>query len=201
MKATRYFLLFTLLNLFFINVLISQQIDPNLYSKTWQDNETRSFHGYEITKIFGQLPNNAATYNFSPITAVSYKNIDSIISNFRKVAEVEKWKPEVLQENIQKLKSSSPGGQIQIYLTRYNAERANFQWFFVIIRGMDDKGKLWEYDLPYQFPENPTNNGWWNYTTVEIPVDLPDNFYIYLNDKKSGFLSDFKFLVEKSNTK
>lgn len=201
MKKINYFLLFILAGTVTPYAVTSQEINPLLYENTWQDNETRSMYGYNITKIFGQLPNDAATYNYSPITAVGYKNLSFLENNFQKVAEVQKWKPDVLEENIQSLQENSVGGQIQIYLTRYSEERANFQWFFIIIRGIDDKGKIWEYYLPYQAPQNPVNSGWWNYTTIEIPVELPDKFYIYLNDKKSGFLSDFKFLVEKSDAK
>lgn len=179
----------------------AQNINPLLYSSTWQDDETRVFYGYDVTKIFGQYPNNPATYNYSPITAVAYKNIDSIIGDFKKVAIAEKWTSEVLNENISNLKTTSPGGQIQIYLTRYEEDRANFKWFFIVLRGIDDKGKLWEYYLPYKAPQNPVNNGWWNYTTIEIPIELPDNFFIYLNDKKSQFLSDFKFKVDKISSK
>ena len=200
MKKLRHLFLITLCTLCVANVLISQEINPQLYSKTWLDNETRLIDGYNIQKIFGELPNNPSTYNYSPITAVAYKNLDSIKNDFKKVAEVEKWESKILEENLSKLDSSSPGGQIQVYLTRYNEERANFQWFFIVIRGVDDKGKLWEYNFPYKFPKNPTNNGWWNYTTVEVPIELPDSFYIYLNDRKSEFLSDFKFFIEKSKT-
>lgn len=175
----------------------SQNIDPQLYRKVWLDNETRVFVGYEITKIFGQLPNNPSTYNFAPITAVSYTSLDSLEANFRTMAKVEQWEEEKLQSNLSNLKSISLGGQLQIYLTRYYEERANFRWFFVVIRGEEDKDKIWEFDLQYQAPQNPVNNGWWNYTTIEIPVELPDKFYIYLNDRKSKYLSDFKFRVEK----
>jgi|AntAceMinimDraft_8_1070364.scaffolds.fasta_scaffold00761_12 hypothetical protein len=201
MKKLNYLLLIVLFTIITVNTGISQEINPVLYETAWQDNVTRSMYGYDITKIFGQLPDNPATYNYSPITAVAYKDLNSIENDFKKVEEAENWSPEVLEENIENLKKASIGGQIQIYLTRYDEERANFQWFFIIIRGMDDKGKIWEFNIPYKAPQNPVNNGWWNYTTIEIPVEVPDNFYIYLNDKKSGFLSDFKFLVEKSNTK
>ena len=194
-------LLLTVLFVFGISSsIVAQDINPKLYSKTWQDNETRLIDGYNITKIFGELPNNPRTYNYSPITAVAYKNISSIKNDFKKVAQVEKWKPEILEENLNKLDSSSPGGQIQVYLSRYSEDRANFRWYFIVIRGVDDKGKLWEYNFPYKAAQNPTNNGWWNYTTVEVPIELPDSFYIYLNDRKSEFLSDFKFFVEKSKT-
>ncbi len=158
---------------------LSQNVNPLLYSNTWLDNETRTFEGYEITKIFGQLPDNPTTYNFAPITAVLYTDSSHVDSS----------------------RNKSPGGQLLIYLTRYDEERANLKWYFIILRDMDDKTKIWEYDLPYQFPQNPTHNGWWNYKEVNIPVDLPDSFYIYLNDKRSRYLSDFKFLVEKIKTK
>ena len=187
MKTINHFLLFVMLGVLAPHTIISQEINPILYENTWQDNEIRSMNGYNITKIFGQLPNDDATYNYSPITAVGYKNLSTLESNFKKVAEVQKWEPKVLEENLVSLQKNAVGGQIQIYLTRYTEERANFQWFFVIIRGIDDKGKIWEYDLPYQAPQNPVNSGWWNYTTIEVPVDLPDKFYIYLDDKKVNF--------------
>ncbi len=201
MKTLNYFFLIVLLGVMAPYSMNSQEINPLLYESTWQDNITKTMYGYDITKIFGQLPDNPSTFNYSPITSVGYKDLVELENNFRKVAEVEKWKPETLEENIQNIQEIAVGGQIQIYLTRYTEDRANLRWFFIIIRGIDDKGKIWEYDIPYKAPQNPVNSGWWNYTTVEIPVELPDSFYIYLNDKKSGYLSDFKFLVEKSKTK
>ncbi len=190
-----------LLNLFAIVPLMGQEMNPQLYSRVWLDNETRVISGYEITKIFGQLPNNPSTYNYSPITAIGYQSLDSLESSFHRVAISEKREQEDLEKNLENLRNISLGGQLQIYLTRYNEERANFRWYFVVIRGADDKGKLWEFDLPYQAPQNPINNGWWNYTTIEIPVQLPDSFFVYLNDKKSNYLSDFKFRVEKITVK
>jgi len=180
-------------------LLVAQEINPQLYQADWLDNETRTIYGYEITKIFGQLPNNPATYNYTPITAVAYKNYDSIVANFKKVAAMENWTEELLKKNIANIDSTASGGQFQIYLTRYQEERANFKWFFIVIRAMDDKTKLWEHDFSYQAPQNPVNSGWWNYTTAEVPVKLPDSFYIYFNNKDSPFLSDFKFLVEKES--
>ena len=198
MKKLNLLLLIIISSFIFGQTAYTQEINPLLYENTWQDNETRSMYGYDITKIFGQLPNNAATYNYSPITAVGYKSLDFLVQNFKKVAEVEKWKPQELKENIENLNNVAKGGQIQLYLTRYTEEQANLKWYFIIIRGMDDKGKIFEYSIPYKAPQNPVNSGWWNYTTIDIPVELPDSFYIYVNNKVSGYLSDFKFLVEKN---
>ncbi len=177
--------------------ITAQEINPLLYESTWMENESRDFNGYRITKIFGELPDNASTYNYSPLTAIGYKPLTMLEDNFKEVAEAAHWTEEQLTENLNNLKTKDAGGQLQIYLTRYTEDRANFQWFFIVIRGEKDKGKLWEYDIPYQAPQVPVQLGWWNYTTVDIPIELPDKFYVYLNDKKSQFLSDFKFLVEK----
>jgi len=176
----------------------AQEINPLLYENTWQDNETRSMYGYDITKIFGQLPNDAATYNYSPITAIGYKSLEILEANFTKVGDAKKWTPEVIEENIKNLKEIAIGGQLQLYLTRYTEDQANLRWYFIIIRGIDDKGKLFEYNIPYKAPQNPVNSGWWNYTTIDIPVELPSSFYVYVNNKVSGYLSDFKFLIEEN---
>ncbi len=197
MKTLNYLLLTVTICISANYTASAQEINPLLYENTWQDNETKSMYGYDITKIFGQLPNDAATYNYSPITAVGYKSLKFLEENFIKVADTEKWEPEVLKENIENLQTVAVGGQIQLYITRHTEDQANLRWYFIIIRGMDDKGKLFEYNIPYKAPQNPVNSGWWNYTTIDIPVELPDNFYIYLNNKVSGYLSDFKFLVEK----
>ena len=188
----------------FLSIIMSftcfgQDINPELYQNTWQDDETRTMYGYDITKIFGQFSDSPVTYNYSPITAISFKNIDDIKNDFEKIAKEENWSDEVLQENLKNLDNKGIKGQFQIYLTRYTENNANFKWFFLIIRGIDDKEKLWEYYLPYQAPNNPVNNGWWNYTTVDVPIDLPDDFLVYFNDKLSNFLSDFKFKFEKDN--
>jgi len=195
MKKTFFLLALTMT----MGVMHAQDINPLLYGSTWLDNESRDFNGYRITKIFGELPDDASTYNYSPLTAVGFKPLSAILTDFDKVAAAQKWNEQEKAENLANVKTKAVGGELQIYLTRNSEDRANFQWFFVILRDKDDKGKLWEYDLPYQAPQNPVQNGWWNYTTVDVPIQLPDTFYIYLNDKKSQFLSDFKFLVEKIN--
>ncbi len=195
MKTSRSILLF--IPVLFPLYMFSQTINPELYSKQWLDNETRTMFGYDITKIYGQAPDDMATYNYSPITSVAYKPLDSIIADFKKVAIVEDWNEEVIKTNIENVKTKAIGGQIQVYLTRYNEESANAKWYFIVIRSMDDKTKIWEYDFSYAAPQNPVNNGWWNYFTANIPVELPDEFYIYLTNRQYATLNGFKFMVEK----
>jgi len=190
--------LMSLVLLFLTSFLISQDIDPRMYNKTWQDKETRYFNGYAITRIFGHVMHAPAAYNFLPITAITYKDLTQLKANLTKEAEENNWSDEERDQKFMELEKEAKGGELEIYISRYDENRANFRWFFVIIRGPDDKGKLWEHYLDYQAPEVPYERGWWNYTTVKIPIDLKPPFYVYLNDKLSQYLSDFKFLVEKA---
>ena len=55
-----------------------------------------------------------------------------------------------------------------------------------------------EIELEYQESQLPYANGWWNYTVVYLPEKVEYPFFVYLNDKQSQHLSDFKFKVEKN---
>lgn len=177
----------------------AQEIDSLLYTKTWLDKETRVFNNYQITKEFGQLPRMPSAYNFMPITAVSYKDFHQLKTDLLEKVDVDQLSDSLRNSKIHKLEKNAGGGEIQIYVSRYSEEEANFKWFFVILRSEEDKNKLWEYELDYQAPQNPYERGWWNYITVNIPVELSTPFYIYLNDKHSKYLSDFKFRVDYVN--
>lgn len=189
------FLLFLLFGI--VLSLPAQEIDPQLFQKTWLDKEIRTFNGYSITKEFGHYPHWPSAYNVIPISAVSYKGPDELKKELKAKAAEEKWPEKELSEAMRDLDFSARGGEIQVYISRYEEEDANFRWFFIILRGQEDKGKLWEQEIGYQAPEVPYERGWWNYTTVQIPIDLELPFYIYLNDKHSKYLSDFKFYIEK----
>lgn len=171
--------------------LLSQEIDPLLYEKSWLEKETRIFNGYLITKEFGQLPHMPKAYNVLPITAVSYKNYEQLKEDL-----IKEFSEKELEKQLYNLEKEAIGGEIQVYISRYEESEANFRWFFVVLRGEDDKGKLWEHEIGYQAPQNPFERGWWNYTTVKVPVELNPPFFIYLNDKHSKYLSDFKFRVD-----
>jgi hypothetical protein len=193
MKTTLTFLIL----LFLLPSVSAQEIDHQLYQKTWLDNQVREFNGYYITKVFGHNPHWPSAYNVLPITAISYKSLEHKKQEIRQQAAAEQWPEEELIDALRDLEFSASGGELQIYLSRYNEEDANFRWFFVILRGEDDKGKLWEYEMGYQAPEVPYERGWWNYKELSIPLDIEPPFYVYFNDKQSRYLSDFKFKVEK----
>ena len=189
--------LFLPIVLLFPLFLSAQMIDSVLYQKTWIDQEERIINGYSVTKDFGQLNRNPAAYNFFPITAVSYKDLNQLIRELERKAEEEKWDSEKLRDEMIHLQDKASGGQLQIYISRYEEQLANFRWYFVIIRGEDDKGKLFEKELGYQAPQNPYQRGWWNYITLDLPIKLEVPFYVYLNQKNSHYLSDFRFHIQK----
>ena len=178
-------------------LLLTQDINPLLYEETWLEQETRVINGYAVTKDFEQLPRNPASYNFRPITAVSYKDFQQLRSEMKQKAVLENLDKRSLHEALKRLADSAGGGQLQIYLSRYEENEANFRWYFVILRGEDNEGKLWEKEIGYQAPQNPYERGWWNYVTLDIPIRIKPPFYVYLDQKNSQFLSDFRFHVEE----
>jgi hypothetical protein len=190
-------LLTVLMPFFLLPCISAQEIDHQLYQKTWLDNQVREFNGFYVTKVFGHNPHWPSAYNVLPITAISYKSLEDKKREIRQQAEDEKWSDGELIDVLRDLEFSASGGELQIYISRYNEEDANFRWFFVILRGEDDKGKIWEHEIGYQAPEVPYERGWWNYKELKIPVDVDLPFYVYFNDKQSKYLSDFKFKVER----
>jgi len=177
--------------------LFAQDINPQLEFKTWQDNETRNINGYAVTRIFGHVVHAPAAYNFIPLTAVGYKDLNQLKAELTKKAGENHWNDTLREQKMLALEKKAKGGELEIYISRFDEDYANFRWYFVIIRGADDKGKLWEKDLGYQAPEIPYERGWWNYTTIQIPVALKTPFYVYLNNKNTRYLCDFKFRIEK----
>lgn len=159
------------------------------------DKETRIYNAFPVTKIFGQLPQMPRAYNVMPITAVSYKSFAQLKDDLHEKDLENPVAESTMEKQLAELDKKAIGGEIQIYISRYEEEDANFKWFFIVLRAEDDKGKLWEHEIGYQAPQNPYERGWWNFTTVKVPVEVSPPFFIYLNDKHSKYLSDFKFEI------
>lgn len=152
------------------------KINEQLTERPWVDKSEHQIYGFTITKVFGERPAHQRHSNLGSITNLAYLNNDQLKKKYGK---------------------ESPGGAIELYITRRTESRANYKWFFVVIRGEDDNEKLMEIDLKYQASQLPDANGWWNFTTVLLPERVKFPFYIYVNDRQSQHLSDFKFMVSK----
>lgn len=151
------------------------QIDSVLTERPWLDHSVHHINGYKITQIFGERDIKQRHSNLGSITTIAYLDKDQMDEDT----------------------SEAQGGAIRLFITRPNESRGNFKWFFVVIRGEDDKKKIMEIDLEYQASQFPEGNGWWNYTTVLLPKAIETPFYVYINDRQSEYLSDFKFLIDK----
>ena len=165
-------------------------IDPQLTERPWLDKSVHHLYGYEVTMIFGERNALQRHSNLGSITNLAYIDPDSLVSRINSYDLPDSQKEKMLQEA-----SQVSGGAVEIFITRPSESGANFKWFFIVIRGKDDKEKIMEIDLEYQASQLPEANGWWNHTLVFLPrkPDLP--FYIYLNDRQSAHLSDFKYQI------
>jgi len=152
------------------------KINEQLTERPWVDKSEHQIYGYTITKVFGERPAHQRHSTLGSITNLAYLNSDQLKEKHGK---------------------ESPGGAIELFLTRTTESRANFKWFFVVIRGEEDNEKLMEIDLEYQASQLPDANGWWNFTVVLLPEEVKFPFYIYVNDRQSQHLSDFKFMVNQ----
>jgi len=155
-------------------------INEHLTERPWLDNSEHDIYGYRITQVFGERYKHDRHSNLGSITNIAYLG------------------PQQLEEKYGK---QADGGAVELFLTRETESRANFKYFFVIIRGEDDKEKIMEIYLDNQPAQLPEANGWWNYTLVLLPEAVDCPFYIYVNDKQSRYLSDFKFKVQHITTK
>lgn len=165
-------------------------IDPQLTDRPWLDNSVHQIYGFEVTMIFGERNALQRHSNLGSITNLAYIDPDSLASRINAYDLPDSQKEKMLQEA-----SQAAGGAVEIFITRPTESRANFKWFFLVIRGEDDKEKIMEIDLQHQSSQLPEANGWWNHTLIFLPLkpDLP--FYVYLNDRQSAHLSDFKYQI------
>ena len=109
--------------------------------RPWLDHSVHELNGYKITKVFGERPAHQRHSNMGSITTIAYLDKDQLGEDTL----------------------NARGGAIQLFITRPTQSMANFRWFFIVIRGEDDKEKVMEIDLEYQASQLPNANGWWNF--------------------------------------
>jgi len=163
-----------ILSLFIIIGMISfsqsiTEINPELTRKTWVDGESRTINDYQVTRINGADYGSSRNSTTGMITSVAYKKAHS--------------------------EASHPN--LEFYITRYEQSLANMRWFMIIIRGEDDKEKIWEQKLEYKAAELPAGNFYWNYQLIDIPMDIHPPFYVYIRDRNLPNLTSFKFKIEE----
>jgi len=168
------------------------KINDKLTERPWLDQHAYQLYGYTITQVFGERKAIQSHSNLGSLTTMAYLDQQQLLAGIDTM-DISKEKKAELKE---KYKIKAAGGAVQLFITRLTESRANFKWFFIVIRGEDDEEKIMEIDLNYQASQLPDANGWWNYTTVLLPKDIDFPFYVYVNDRQSQYLSDFKFSIK-----
>ena len=167
-----------------------------LIDHRWRDGETRLIFDRPTTQVFGQRVESALYQNVGEVTNVGYYSLSQVLENIGSKWKRQRADSENVQQTVDSLKAVAAGGYIYLYIERFLENRANLQYFFIIIRDKNDE-TIYTKNFTYQAPNiTATRSTWWNYIVTEIPVELEYPFYIYVNDKQSDFLSDFKFRID-----
>lgn len=161
----------------------------------WMDGTTTNIFGHPTTMIYGQLRSDRKlTPGF--ITNVGYVSLPQILEGYGRYWKANKTSSEEANQAADSLRNVAAGGYVHLYIERPIENRANLQYFFIVIRDKNDKTVYSKY-FTYQAPSISDGTGtWWNYIVTEIPAEVEYPFYIYVNDKQSEHLSDFKFKIE-----
>jgi hypothetical protein len=192
MKSSIYIILFIVCPFLGKAQIVTEitKIESELTERPWLDHSVHELYGYKITKVFGERDAHQRHSNMGSMTTIGYLKQEQLIEHLDTL-EINPSEKDQLMEDALKAK----GGAIQLFIARATQSRANFKWFFIVVRGADDKDKIMEINLEYQASQLPEANGWWNYTIIPLPEPLEFPFYIYVNDKQSQHLSDFKFML------
>jgi hypothetical protein len=163
--------------------------------RPWLDNVPHVIWEHSITMLSGQKFTRYKHMNVGEFTTVAYQNLDQILDSLQIQSEKELWDEERLMEKSRYYTENAPGGRLMFFISRYEESEANTRWYFVILRDAKDQ-KILEEDLRYQAPQNPEGLGWWNWYEFLISENVSLPFYVYLNNKTSGHLTDFRYLVK-----
>jgi hypothetical protein len=170
-------------------------VPMELQTFRWLDNTPYQIAGYEITMLSGETFTRYRNQETGEYTTMMYQGLEQILDSLNAKAEREQWPEERLRQKAAWYAENAEGGRIMFFISRYDESEANTRWYFVILRNEKDE-KLLERDLEYQAPEVPEGIGWWNYYEflIDRPVEFP--LYVFLNNKNSQFLTDFRYEIK-----
>jgi hypothetical protein len=173
------------------------QVPLEMRNKPWLDNEKQLIWDHTVTMLSGQKFTRYKHMNVGEFTTVGYQSLDQILDSLERKAWKESWTEQKVIEKTRYYTENAPGGRLMFFISRYDESQANTRWYFVILRDSADR-KILEKDLDYQAPNNPEGLGWWNYYEFLIGKNIELPFYVYLNNKTSDHLTDFRFLISTS---
>ncbi|MDD4847286.1 MAG: hypothetical protein PHR53_00760, partial [Bacteroidales bacterium] len=210
MKNLKQILTLTFLMMSMVIIFAQEGFVPQdlLSDQIWMDGQTRNVFGYPTTRMFGNDNISNERYHgfrFSSevsggmlsVTNVGYVAFEDILKDLQKA-----WNRNNISFPVQKyledsLRQISGGGFIYVYIERPKEDAANLKYFFTVVRDQNDQKKFYEFQFPRQSPQLVGGKGnWWNYYVIPMAKIPEYPFYIYINDKQTEDLSDFKFRID-----
>lgn len=153
-------------------------------------------YGHRITLLFSELEYQQGIGVF-PKTNIAFLNYRQLMVLAQDTAKKEQWDEKRYLQSRDYFKQNAKGGRIILYVERYNQYNTNNKLFFVVIRNKKDE-KIWEYQLPPRPADLVTSDVFSNWAFIDIDIELPDEFFVYVNNKTTEHLSDTKFLIQKN---
>ena len=178
-----------------VSIIVSgyAQVDENLKNIQLYEGSVYVTYGHRITELFSELEFHMGVGLF-PKTNIAYLTYPQLIVLVQDTAKRENWSQARYQESRTYFKSKAPGGRIILYVERFNEYETNTRLFFIIIRDKEEN-KLFEKQLSYRPADFVNSSVYSNWAYVDVDVELPSEFYVYVNHKMTEHLSDTKFLV------
>jgi hypothetical protein len=170
------------------------QIPLVMRERPWLDDQPHMLFGHQVTMKFGEKYTIYRYNNTGEVTSVGYQDLQQTIDSMKVQAKIENWPAQELTDTLEYYRTNAAGGRLFIYLSRYDESQANTKWYFIILRD-EKENKILEKNLAYQAPQTPEGTGWYNYYEFLIDKEIQLPFYVYLNNKTSNHLSDFKFFI------
>ncbi len=175
------------------------QISQDLRNLAWSNNDKYVIYGHTIQPIFGDVSWTNKTGN-PPKTNIAYKSLFQLVNDLKLQANTDKWDSVKLNNEIAKLNKTAKGGRIYVYIDRTTSDLANLRYFFSIVREQDKTFKEKEIEITtIYFKQNEpyivSGDRFASEISYDINKDVPDSFYVYINDKQTEAMSDYKFKV------
>ncbi len=177
-----------------INVSLGAQVDQALKKIQLYEGSVYVTYGHRISLLFSELEfyNDIAVF---PKTNIAFYTYKQLILLAQDTAKREEWNQDRYLKSRNYFNTKAKGGRIILYVERYDQYETNNKLFFIIIRDKDDN-KIFEYNLPRRPACLVTTDVFCNWAYIDVDIELPDEFYVYVNNKMTERLSDTKFLIE-----
>ena len=174
-----------------------ETVSEELLVKEWIDGQTITVFNHPVKRVFGETYDKNSLRNYHiPVTNIGYKDLNQLIDEIKEKAKAENWLEERLKNELLILDSVAKGGKLYIYIERKENDRARANYFFVVFRDKNDE-EFYRSNVDKNVPEFGDFGFWSNYFIIDIPKKVEFPFFVYVNDRNSRNLSDFKFEIIK----